>query len=95
WGNTRQVTPQIALTTSRDILVAMAQGQGPKNSLVALGYAGWGPGQLEEEMAQNAWLTGPADSALIFDHPVEQRWQAAAALLGVDLTLLSPDVGHA
>jgi putative transcriptional regulator len=63
--------------------------------MVALGYAGWAPGQLEQELAANAWLNGPADERIIFETPCEDRWKAAAALLGVDLELLSSEVGHA
>ena len=77
------------------ILSAIAQGQGPKHSLVALGYAGWAGGQLEEEMSANAWLSGPADDAILFSEPSEHRWLAAASLLGVDMNLLSGDAGHA
>ncbi len=95
WDSSLQVSEQIALTTSKDILTAIANGDGPSRFLVALGYAGWGPGQLEAEIAANAWLSGPADVDLIFDGPTEMRWQAAAALLGVDLALLSSHVGHA
>lgn len=95
WDSTLKITDDIALSTSRDVLENIAQGKGPKRSLVALGYAGWGAGQLEQELAQNAWLSGPADTAILFDLPHEQRWHAAAALLGVDLSLLSHDAGHA
>lgn len=95
WDATLPVTDSIGITTSRDILQAIAQQQGPEKSLVALGYAGWGPGQLEQEMAANAWLSGPADPAILFDTDTERRWAAAAALLGVDLSLLSSDSGHA
>ncbi|MBM4226842.1 MAG: YqgE/AlgH family protein [Gammaproteobacteria bacterium] len=95
WGSTIQVTEDIAVSTSRDILAAMSRGEGPAESLVALGYAGWDAGQLEEEMAQNAWLSGPADPDIIFKAPPEQRWLRAAALMGVDLARLSSDVGHA
>lgn len=95
WNSTLEVTDQIGVTTSRDILEAIADARGPRNSLIALGYAGWGAGQLESEMAANAWLNGPADPGLIFETPVEQRWQAAAGLLGVDLNLLSIETGHA
>jgi putative transcriptional regulator len=83
------------LTTSRDILDALAAGEGPDSAVIALGYAGWEAGQLEEEMARNAWLTVPADERLVFATPVEQRWLAAARLLGVDLFTLSSDAGHA
>jgi len=95
WSSTLEITPQISITTSQDILEAMACGQGPEESLVALGYAGWSPGQLEQELISNAWLSGPADPAIIFDLPVEQRWHAAARLLGVDLDTLSSEAGHA
>ena len=73
----------------------MARGEGPKQILVTLGYAGWGPGQLEQELADNAWLSGPAAPDILFQTPNEQRWQAAAALMGIDLTLLSAHAGHA
>lgn len=95
WGSTLRVTDRIGVTTSRDILVAMADGSGPARVLVALGYAGWGAGQLEKEMADNSWLSGPADESILFDVPFEDRWTAAAALLGVDLERLSSQVGHA
>ncbi len=95
WESTIVITEEISLTTSRDILAAMAHADGPSDSLVALGYAGWGAGQLEQEIAGNAWLTLPADSAIIFDVPVEQRLKAAAAKLGVNMALISTTTGHA
>ena len=95
WDSTYRVSPQIKLTTSRDILAAMAAGSGPAKALLALGCAGWGPGQLEEELAANAWLTVPADDSILFDLPLEQRWNSAAALLGVDLRLLTDYAGRA
>ncbi|WP_127474700.1 YqgE/AlgH family protein [Sulfurivermis fontis] len=95
WTSSLPVTADIALTTSRDIMAAIGQGTGPQQFLLALGYAGWGAGQLEQEIAQNAWLSGPADPAILFELPVEERWGAAAALIGVDLTLLSSEAGHA
>ena len=95
WDSMLAVTSDIGVTTSRDILMAMNDGDGPTRALVALGYAGWGAGQLEQEMVDNAWLSVPADSAVIFDTPIEQRWQAAAAPLGIDLNTLSDDIGHA
>ena len=94
WDSTLEVTDEIGVTSSRDILEAIGRNEGPEKVLITLGYAGWGPGQLEEEIGQNAWLSGPADPAIIFDLPDEERWQAAATLLGVDLSLLSSDVGH-
>ncbi|HID48712.1 MAG TPA: YqgE/AlgH family protein [Chromatiales bacterium] len=95
WDNTLNVTPEIALTVSQDILESIAQGVGPEQFLITLGYAGWGAGQLEEELAANAWLNGPADAGIMFSTPVESRWPAAAAHLGVDLSQLSNDIGHA
>ncbi len=95
WNSTLKVSDAVRVTTSRDILESMAAGQGPARSLVAIGYAGWGAGQLETEMAANAWLTVPATEAILFDVPFDQRWRAAAALIGIDLDLLSPEAGHA
>ncbi|MEL0587462.1 MAG: YqgE/AlgH family protein [Candidatus Thiodiazotropha sp. (ex. Lucinoma kazani)] len=95
WASTMQVTAEISVTTSLDILEAIAGGEGPEHNLVALGYAGWGAGQLENELAQNAWLNGPAEGDIIFNRASDERWQAAADLLGVDLNLLSGDTGHA
>ena len=95
WENMLRTSPDIAVTSSRDILEAIAHGRGPEKSLVALGYAGWGAGQLEQELLDNAWISTPAESGIIFDLPDDQRWQAAAASAGVDLTRLSSDVGHA
>jgi putative transcriptional regulator len=95
WGATLQVTTSIGITTSRDILYALSRGEGLAQALVALGYAGWGPGQLERELAENTWLCTPIDPVILFQTPSEQRWSAAAALLGIDLNLLSGDAGHA
>ena len=95
WDATMQVTDRIGVTASQDILAAIARGEGPERFLVALGYAGWGAGQLEEEMLANAWLSGPADPGILFETPVEARWEAAARHLGVDLGMLSGDAGHA
>jgi putative transcriptional regulator len=95
WNSTLRITPEISVTTSLDILEAIAADRGPMRSLIALGYAGWGAGQLENELAQNAWLNGPATSEIIFKRASQERWQAAADLLGVDLNLLSGDAGHA
>ena len=76
-------------------LEAIARGAGPDKTFITLGYAGWGAGQLEQEMADNAWLSGPADPEILFRTPDEDTWRAAAASLGVDLDLLSGDAGHA
>ena len=80
---------------SRDIIDAMAAGKGPEHSLVALGYAGWQPGQLEDEMLANSWLSVPATPAIVFDIPFADRWDSAARTLGVDIACMSPDAGHA
>jgi putative transcriptional regulator len=92
---TLAITDTIRVTTSQDILAALAGGRGPRRALLALGYAGWGAGQLEEEMAANAWLSVPATNEIIFDTPFESRWREAARLLGIDLAALSSDAGHA
>jgi putative transcriptional regulator len=95
WQSTRNISKHISLTSSQDILADIAHNQGPKDSIIALGYAGWGAGQLEEELADNAWLTTRADSDIIFNTPIELRAKAAAASIGVDLNLISTQVGHA
>jgi putative transcriptional regulator len=86
---------ELALTTSRDVLQAVAEGSGPDKLLVTLGYAGWGAGQLENEMAQNAWLSVRADARIIFGVPPEQRYPAALQLLGIDPVMLAGEAGHA
>ncbi|MGB3611582.1 MAG: YqgE/AlgH family protein [Cellvibrio sp.] len=95
WQSTLKISPRINLTASRDIIEALAEGRGPEEYLIALGYAGWGEGQLEAEVAANSWLTLPADSNIIFHTPPEQRWAAAAQPLGIDLNLISSVAGHA
>ena len=95
WDATLKITDRVGLTTSADIVQALARGEGPEQSLMALGYAGWGAGQLEREIADNAWLCGPADTDILFSLPAPERWAAAAAALGVDLRLLSTESGHA
>ncbi|AHF05158.1 hypothetical protein MARPU_15875 [Marichromatium purpuratum 984] len=95
YDSTLGITEEISVTTSRDVLEAIARGDGPERSLVALGYAGWGAGQLEQEMSANAWLNGPASDDIIFHMDAGERWLAAAQLLGVDLNLLSGEAGHA
>ena len=95
WDSTLKISDLTALTTSKDILEAIASNSGPARSLLALGYAGWGAGQLEREISENAWLHWPANNDLLFSTPIQRRWAEAAALLGVDLSLLSTDAGHA
>lgn len=95
WSSTVTVSPQVGLTSSRDVLEAVARGQGPDRLLVTLGYAGWGPGQLEDEIARNAWLTVEADPDLIFNTPVDERLQRAFGLLGINPAFLSSAAGHA
>jgi putative transcriptional regulator len=94
WTSTLKVSDSISLTTSRDILEAISQGEGPEKILVALGYAGWGKGQLEQEIVQNSWLNAPAEQSIIFNQPVGNRWKAAAGLMGVDISLLTAPAGH-
>ena len=95
WSSSLKINDHLSLTTSRDILEAIAIDEGPEQSIITLGYAGWSPGQLEQEIAANTWLSCPADEQIIFNIPTEKRWQAAANLLGIDLQLLSSDAGHA
>ncbi len=95
WESTLAVSPTLGVSTSRDILAAIARNEGPSHCLLALGYAGWGPGQLEKEMAENAWLSGPANPEILFRTPTDARWASAAHLLGVDLANLSGESGHA
>ena len=95
WEGLYSVTPSLALSNSKDIVQALARGQGPQQYVVALGCAGWGPGQLESEIMANAWLTCPINETILFNTPVEKRWEQSARLLGIDLALLSDAVGHA
>jgi putative transcriptional regulator len=92
---TLTITDGFALTATIDILRAIADGEGPRSSLLALGYAGWGPGQLESEIQQNGWLTVPADPALVFEGDLEAKWVRALAKLGVQPSALSGEAGHA
>ncbi len=95
WPSTHIIDNDLKLTTSEDILFDIAQNKGPKNAIVALGYAGWGAGQLEQEISDNAWLTVPYEAEIVFETPIEQRWQSAATKIGVDLHLISNQTGHA
>jgi putative transcriptional regulator len=95
WQSTLSVQDRVGLTTSKDILESLGHGSGPEKLLVTLGYSGWAPGQLENEIKQNAWLTVVAKDAVIFDLPVEERLPAAMGLLGIDFASLSDEAGHA
>lgn len=95
WESSLPVSDKIQITTSRDILAALARGEGPGSYLLALGYAGWAAGQLEEEMAGNAWLSVEADPDIVFNTQWDHRYRAAAELLGIDLDALGPGAGHA
>jgi putative transcriptional regulator len=94
WLATYQVTDEVCLTTSIDILEDIAAGTGTPDALIALGYAGWGAGQLEREISDNAWLSCPANLDILFRLPAEQRLHAAASILGINLDLLTAQVGH-
>lgn len=94
WDSSIAISDEIALTTSRDILEAIAVGEGPTYYLVALGYAGWGEGQLEREIIDNAWLNTPCGNDILFKTPVSQRWQAAANQIGIDINQLTAPAGH-
>ena len=95
WDSSLPVAAGLFVTTSRDILEAIAAGEGPPHATLALGCAGWGAGQLEQELADNSWLTAPSRPDILFALPLEQRWQAAADQIGVDLMRLAGHVGHA
>jgi putative transcriptional regulator len=95
WESSYRISHDWSVTTSRDILVAMAAGEGPRQAIMVLGYAGWEAGQLERELMDNAWLTAEACGRVVFDTPLEERWSAAAGLVGVDPRQLSGYAGHA
>ncbi|MBF0470221.1 MAG: YqgE/AlgH family protein [Gammaproteobacteria bacterium] len=95
WASSMRVSDDIALTTSRDILVALNSDRAPHRYLVAMGYAGWGAGQLENELIENAWLTAPATTDLIFETPFHEMRAAAAATIGIDMSRLASGFGHA
>jgi putative transcriptional regulator len=95
FSSTMPVSEEIALTTSKDVLEAVASGQGPQQFLVSLGCSGWGAGQLEDEIGKNGWLTVLADPHIIFDLPIEERFLAAIRLLGIDPMMLANEAGHA
>ncbi|SDY43597.1 YqgE/AlgH family protein [Nitrosomonas sp. Nm58] len=95
WKSTLAVNQTVGLTSSVDILEAIASCEGPEQMLVALGYSGWAPGQIEQELIQNAWLTVPASSGIIFGMSFEEKLSAAARLLGINFSNLSNEIGHA
>jgi putative transcriptional regulator len=95
YASTMCIPGGLEMTTSKDVLEALSTGAGPRKVLVSLGYSAWGEGQLESELGDNSWLTVDADSAVIFDTPVEQRYERALGLLGLQVWMLSPQAGHA
>ena len=95
WDSTHRISDGIQVTTSRDVLAAIARGEGPRVAFIALGYAGWEPGQLEREILDNAWLSVPMNEQLVYGVPYEERWQAAWQLLGVHSSSVSLVAGHA
>ena len=95
WEGSFMVTPTLALSNTRDILESVAMGRGPRLYIIALGCAGWGPGQIESEIKANAWLTSPIDEDIIFDMPIEERWEASLKRIGVDPALILNTSGHA
>jgi putative transcriptional regulator len=95
WEGSLSIHSQLALSNSKDILAAIARGEGPEAFMISLGCAGWGPGQLEYEIKENVWLNCPYDVKITFDLPVHERWEAAMAHMGIDPTLLSDAAGHA
>jgi putative transcriptional regulator len=95
WESTHRISESIQVTTSRDVLAAMAKGEGPDDAFIALGYAQWEAGQLERELRENTWLTLPVSDAVLFDLPYEDRWLAAWRTLGVDVARVSPRAGNA
>jgi putative transcriptional regulator len=95
YASTMVIPGGLEMTTSRDVLEAIASGSGPRQVLISLGYSAWGEGQLESELGDNSWLTVEADARLIFETPVAQRYAQALKLLGLEPWMLSPDAGHA
>jgi putative transcriptional regulator len=94
WDSSISTSESITLTSSRDVLEAIAQGKGPSQFLIALGYAGWGSGQLEKEIVENAWLNTPCGESILYETPVSERWNAAASQLGIDINRLTAPAGH-
>jgi putative transcriptional regulator len=94
WDGSLMVAPQLAITNTKDIIMALARDKGPSDFILALGCAGWGPGQLESELMDNAWLTDPVQSEIIFDIPINERWATAVKNLGIDPLAISQTAGH-
>ncbi|HEX6833764.1 MAG TPA: YqgE/AlgH family protein [Rudaea sp.] len=95
WESSFKISDRICVTTSRDVLAAIAEGRGPERALITLGYAGWSAGQIETELKENSWLTVPASEAILFETPLEERWEAAAGLVGVNIANIAGYAGHA
>ncbi len=95
YNSSLQIPGGLEMTTSKDVLEALSSGAGPKKILVTLGYSGWSAGQLEEELGRNGWINVSAEPGIIFDTPVEQRYDKALSLLGIDPRMLSQEAGHA
>ena len=95
WTSSLALSKELMITTSKDILLALGTDKAPEKFIVTLGYASWGPGQLEEELQTNSWLTTPADSDILFNTPIELRWKKATEKIGIDLAHLSNEIGHA
>lgn len=95
WKSSLALSEEIMITTSKDILMSLGTEKAPEQFMVTLGYAGWGPGQLEAELHANSWLTIDADTDILFNTPIEQRWQKATKKLGIDIAHLSSEIGHA
>ena len=95
WENTSKINQDVSITTSKDILLAMASGKGPSESLLILGYSGWGAGQLEQELKTNSWINAPASQDILFTVPYKNRWEEAINLLGVNVSNISGQIGHA
>jgi putative transcriptional regulator len=95
WSSSLTMTPDVMVTTSKDIISSLGNNDAPDKSLIMLGYAGWTAGQLEEEIQTNSWLMVEADPELLFDTPIHKKWETAVQRLGVDVWQLGPDIGHA
>ena len=95
WEGSLMITPTLAMSNTKDILESLSMGRGPESFIISLGCAGWGAGQLESELKQNAWLTSPVFEEVIFRLPIEARWEEAVRKIGIDPALLSDTAGHA